>query len=846
MPPKTNTSGTGQFDAGLSAFGLTDLPELKVDWSKGWSDDGEDLAPLKQTLETYTGVREAISTYLTTASAVAETARVDWNAAWDSSATDPWLKLLSLLGGTGAPEFLPGVIADAAGDAASPEGYGKKNGGGSGGTSTSGSGTTTGGGSTTASGSGTTTITTTTGTLTLLWQALKPPVGDATAPTDPYYANWQWGLNKTYGVNVLKAWQNYTGQGIKVGVIDDGFDYTHSDLKNGYLGSLDYDATNGGSDAFGVSTDKHGTTVAGVIGAARDGTGLIGVAYDAGIAGFRISYGTGGGPSQINDAFAHARAAGMDVVNSSWGYTTAFTDNFKNPSFAGSKTEFINDVMYGRGGLGMNIVFAGGNARSSGDNVNYHNYQNSPYVITVGAIDSAGKVASFSSPGAALLVSAPGTGIYSDDRAGAAGYSSGDYVSVAGTSYAAPFVSGIVALMLEANPNLGYRDVQQILAYSAKLTDPTSAGWKTNAAQDWNGGGLHFNHDYGFGLVDATAAVRLAESWQTQATYANLSTIKAVHTDNAAIPDGTGSLASHIVLNSSVTIDKVLVDLNITHAKASDLVVTLTSPGGTTAVLVANPAGGTGSGIVFETSANNFWGEDSKGDWTLTVTDKVSGNTGTLNGWTLTTLGDANAPHVYIYTDEFATAAGAGRSVLLDATGAVSINTAAVTTGSYLDLRPGATDTIAGRALTIDLATIVKSVWAGDGNDIIIANDFGNTIQGGRGNDTITAGKGVDILYGGPGSDTIVYAALSPSADTLMDFGIGDDVIDLRGLFESLGYGGNDAVADGWVKLEADASGTGTAILIDAHDGNGFITLIDVVGVSPALLKPGVDYLVHA
>ena len=55
---------------------------------------------------------------------------------------------------------------------------------------------------------------------------------------------------------------------------------------------MDYDATNGGSDAYGVSTDKHGTTVVGVIGAERDGTGVVGVAYNAGIAGFRISYGS--------------------------------------------------------------------------------------------------------------------------------------------------------------------------------------------------------------------------------------------------------------------------------------------------------------------------------------------------------------------------------------------------------------------------------------------------------------------------------------------------------------------------------------------------------------------------
>lgn len=60
-------------------------------------------------------------------------------------------------------------------------------------------------------------------------------------------------------------------------------------------------------------------------------------------------------------------------------------------------------------------------------------------------------------------MSAPGLSDYTDDRLGTAGYSSAEYVWGAGTSYAAPTVAGVIALMLQANPNLGYRDVQQTL-----------------------------------------------------------------------------------------------------------------------------------------------------------------------------------------------------------------------------------------------------------------------------------------------------------------------------------------------------------------------------------------------
>jgi Ca2+-binding RTX toxin-like protein len=102
----------------------------------------------------------------------------------------------------------------------------------------------------------------------------------------------------------------------------------------------------------------------------------------------------------------------------------------------------------------------------------------------------------------------------------------------------------------------------------------------------------------------------------------------------------------------------------------------------------------------------------------------------------------------------------------------------------------GALDTVAGRSLHIASDTVIKFAWAGDGNDIIIANNFGDTIQAGRGNDTIVAGRGADILYGGPGSDNFVYNFLAQSADSIRDFTVGNDVIDLHQMFASIGYTG--------------------------------------------------------
>lgn len=742
------------------------------------------------------------------------------------------------------PVFVDGSINKTVEEGPDAAGAGGRKGtAGSGGKTPGGSGSGSTGGSTDPGTTTTTVLPNKSPAVTVMWQPLNPPTGDSTLPTDTYFWK-QWSLNSaTAGIDVAEAWANYSGVGVKIGIIDDGFDYEHSDLKANYRSDLDYDARDSDNDAFGLTdSDLHGTTVAGVLAAARNGSGIVGVAYDADVAGFRIGYGANGSVSQITDALNAALMRGMDVINASWSFGTPYTDNFNYVGFDAVKAALQSAAANGRGGLGSEIVFAAGNNRAGGDNVNYHNYQNSPYVITVAGIDSSGRVTSSSTPGAAILVAAPGNSIFTDDRVGTAGIMTGDYLSASGTSYAAPIVSGVIALMLQANPELGYRDVQEILGYSARNSDPTSTSWSTNGAHDWNGGGLHFSHDYGFGLVDATAAVRLAESWQKQSTFDNMSVQTVSLTGSAGIPDGTGSLLSHITLGSAERLDKVLVNLNITHAKVSDITVTLTSPSGTTAVLAEHPTNGTGAGIVFQTSANNFWGEDAKGTWTLTVTDSVGGNVGTLNGWTLQALGDApNTPTVYIYTDEFATAEGAGRGVLHDTTGIAGINTAAVTTASYLDLNPGAISTIAGRTIQIGADTQLKTAWAGDGNDTIIANSAGNSIQGGRGNDRIVDGLGADTFYGGPGSDTFVFVNISTALNVIGDFDAGQDMIDLQQMLAAAGYNGTDPVADNWINFVSNGTG-GTSVMFDAHNGQSAVALVDLSGVEPASLHLAANY----
>ncbi len=329
-------------------------------------------------------------------------------------------------------------------------------------------------------------------------------------PIDELF-NQQWYLPE---INVLPVWKDYTGRGVNIGVFDPSgnVDLTHPDLISNAGGSIKANG-NPGIDQYGT----HATLVAGVIGAARNGDGVVGVAYDATISSVAT-------PIEARlDEYGLQQWKNYDIVNNSWGFVDAFSDNFlANPAY---ENAYYSAVSQGRDGKGTVLVFAAGNDRETRD-TNDLNLTNSLYGITVAGINAKTDISSlqigpkpFSTQGETILVSAPGSNITSTGQilTSSTGTVFGsDYSAAQGTSFATPIVSGVVALMLEANPNLGYRDVQDILAYTAhKVNDPTAA-WQANEATNWNGGGLHYSRDYGFGEVDARAAVRLAETWQGQ------------------------------------------------------------------------------------------------------------------------------------------------------------------------------------------------------------------------------------------------------------------------------------------------------------------------------------------
>ncbi|MFI3156939.1 MAG: S8 family serine peptidase, partial [Methylococcaceae bacterium] len=619
-------------------------------------------------------------------------------------------------------------------------------------------------------------------------------------PTDPLLTD-QWYIND---LNILPVWSDYSGKGVRIGMYEpDGdfaisreiFDYRHSDLTQ----NVDTSFLANSTDIPPSDFSNHATAVAGVMVAARNGEGVVGVAYDAKLSGY--SLGTEeyfANPDHIPDY------SQFDVVNNSWQSKNFFAlDFYLNDT---TQTRFMNVVTdaitNGRGGLGTIMVFAGGNERADGWNTNYQLTGNLRTAINVGAIngeDDLGilqiQAKPFSNPGASILVSAPGANINSTQRLllGDDGTVFGnDQGALQGTSFAAPLVSGIVALMLEANPKLGYRDVQEILALSARKVDPTGSDWVDNKAHYWNGGGMHVSHDYGFGDVDALAAVRLAETWNSQRALANEGNIRLDKTNlNLAIPDG-GTLTTTFTMAAGGLVEHAQLALDLDHGRWGDLIVKLISPTGTESILMDRPGKEPGSlpsnlgdlssgNLRFEFGSTHDWGEASGGSWTVQITDAAAGATGTLKNATLVLYGRPDDGHdTYIYTNEFATLGTGTRATLNDSNGGVdAINVAAVIGNSLVNLNAGSTSTIASKTLTIGITTTIEQAYTGDGNDTLTGNAGSNRLLSGRGSDTLNGGEGFDFLDGGKGNDTetggtgqdvFVFRKEANTQDTVTDF----------------------------------------------------------------------------
>jgi subtilisin-like proprotein convertase family protein len=220
-----------------------------------------------------------------------------------------------------------------------------------------------------------------------------------------------------------------------------------------------------------------------------------------------------------------------------------------------------------------------------------------------------------------------------------------------GTSSAAPNLSGVVALMLEANPNLGHRDVKYILAKTAKKIDASNTGVTSTSVisgsstpvvldQGWvkNAAGYWFSNSYGFGAVDAGAAVSMAKSYSSYLSTQQTASLAMHYTVGGNVPNGnaTGSTLTFTMTPTFSVVEQVIAVVNITASPALTCnQIELTSPSGTKSILMHAANGFSNSGVL-QTSipgtrflSNAFYGESGSGTWTLRFLDYCSSTTRT-------------------------------------------------------------------------------------------------------------------------------------------------------------------------------------------------------------------------
>ncbi len=479
-------------------------------------------------------------------------------------------------------------------------------------------------------------------------------------PNDPLYPK-QWHLDDTLTLNIgmKDAWDFATGKGINMAVIDDALDLKHEDLTNvypldsGYHKNFKEDGERNDPSPM-KSTENHGTYCGGLAMAAGfNNTGVIGVAPEARAMGLRMV--GGATPDDAAQIALGWQPEGIltHVSSNSWGPSDDGKDDGRVSALQLAGIE--KGATENREGKGTVFAISCGNGRDEGDDSSYDGFSASRFGIAVAAVGKDGKQSSYSESGMAVAIAAfggefqPPDVLWSTNVSGeeAFNYKAENYPSTEapinytdtanGTSSAAPQVSGAAALLLEFNPNLGYRDVKEILMATAN-----TEGLEGTDEFKKNAGGFSFSHAFGAGLLNVSGALIKAIDWVNLGELKN-SEYTFVEPNEIA-DDGTPFVAE---LNFNADADKLRVEhveltVSVTHKNRGDLQFTIESPSGFQATAAPRKADDNADFTDYMFTSPRFWGESAQGVWKVIITDKTTNEVvGTLVNAKLKVYGTA-------------------------------------------------------------------------------------------------------------------------------------------------------------------------------------------------------------
>ena len=464
---------------------------------------------------------------------------------------------------------------------------------------------------------------------------------------DPLFKD-QWHIFNTAhlgnDVNVIPVWRmNITGNGIVTALIDDGLDYESEDLKDNYCpeGSWDYNDNRPNPKPM-LSNDYHGTRCAAEIAASKGNNYCgVGVAFNSKVSGIRILSG-----EITSEQEAQAMIYGLDVndiYSCSWGPP----DNGKSMDAPDKliRSAILKGVQDGRNGKGALYVFASGNGGTREDGCNFDGYTNSIYSLTVSAIDYKGLHPQYSESCTAVMVSTFSSGsgehIHTTDINNQCSDNHG------GTSAAAPLAAGIYALILEANPDLTWRDVQYLTVLSAAEIDPFDNTWQNSAIPN-----RKYSSKYGWGKIDAEKMVSMAQNdWKLlkpQSWY-----YTPFRFPNLKLENEIGSVDDSFTITEEILqkanfekIEQITVTVNIKSNKRGKVEVELISPNGIISKLAHSRSRDRDtSGFknwTFSTVAH--WDENAVGEWKIKVYNVEAENSISFDGWQMRLFGECINP----------------------------------------------------------------------------------------------------------------------------------------------------------------------------------------------------------